>query len=103
ATRTGKAHLGEAGLAPILVIAEALQRKAPRDVELGLYVVTLFRQAGRLKRAAEIAAQLARIEHSWRTLVALAAVERERQHAQSAIEFLKRAAALEPEEASTFL
>ncbi len=103
AARTGKAHLGEPGLAPVLVIAEALQRKAPRDIELGLFVVTLLRRSDRRKRAAEIARQLVGVEKSWRTLVALAAVERELLHIQRAAELLIEAALLEPSEASTFL
>ncbi|MCB9589693.1 MAG: tetratricopeptide repeat protein [Polyangiaceae bacterium] len=103
AVRTGKAHLGDAGTTPVLVVGELLQRKAPRHVELGLYVVTLFRQAGKLRRAAEIAEQLLSVERTWRTLVALAAVQREQFNFPAAIKHLEQAAKLERNEASTFL
>lgn len=103
AVRTGKAHLGDAGVAPVLVVGELLHRKSPAHVELGLYVVMLFRQAGNLRRSAEIARQLLHTERSWRTLVALAAVERALLEFESAIEHLRQAAKFEPNEASTYL
>ncbi|MCA9630573.1 MAG: hypothetical protein KC766_23040 [Myxococcales bacterium] len=103
AARTGQAQLGDDGVAPVLTIAEAVLRKAPRDVEFGLFVVTLLRRTKRPQRAAQIARQLVALERSWRTLVALAAAERERCHLPEAVELLIHATELEPREPSTYL
>ncbi|MBX3184461.1 MAG: tetratricopeptide repeat protein [Polyangiaceae bacterium] len=103
AANVARTSLGVPGLGPLLQITRLLAERAPEELELQLFEITLLRQAERPLEAAQRARACRERTPSWRSEIAYAQALRESGELELAAQSLERATQHEPSELSTFL